>query len=160
MKSLVIFYSQSSNTKLAAKTIAEELKADIMRVEEVNRRSRAGLYFAGGMAAARDKSSDIKPLEINMDDYGRIFLGSPVWAGKPVPAINAFIKNTDFKGKEVVVFFTAGGDKFEKTVQNISQKIENSGGKVVGSFGVSTARNTPSGIERDTLAAIASYGKE
>ena len=159
MKNLVVFYSLSGNTELVANTIAQELKADIFRVEEVNKRRAFFKYITGGYAATRDKCSSIKPVELKIEDYDRVFLGSPAWAAKPVPAINAFIKNTNFANKEVIAFFTMGGKSYEKAARNITPKIESSSGRVIGSFGITTAKSTGDEMVNDTLEAIASYAK-
>ena len=136
MKKLVVFYSLSDNTRVVAKTIAKELKADLCRVEEIRKRNRFLAYLTGSFAAMRDKCSEIKPVALDVHDYDLILLGSPIWASKPVPAINAFISNNVFKNKKVIAFFTMGGTVYEKATKNVTMKIENSSGKVIDSFGI------------------------
>ena len=158
MKKLLVFYSLTGKTEIMAKTIAKELKADHCRVEETRKRNRFLAYITGGYAAIRDKCSEIKPVEFDVHDYDLILLGSPIWASKPVPAINAFINNTDFKNKEVIVFFTMGGTEYKKATNNITVKIEKSSGKVIDSFGVRAKRNSDL-VVKETKKMIKSHLK-
>ena len=158
MKKLVVFYSLTGKTEIVAKTIAKELKADHCRVEEIKKRNRFLAYITGGYAAIRDRCSEIKPVELNVHDYDLILLGSPIWASRPVPAINAFINNTDFKNKEVIAFFTMGGTEYKKATDNITVKIEKSSGKLLDSFGVRAKRNSDA-IVKETKKMIKSHLK-
>ena len=156
MKKLVVFYSLSDNTEIVAKTIAKELKADLYRVEEVKKRNRFLAYLTGSFAAIRNKCSEIKPVVLNVHDYDLIFLGSPIWASRPVPAINAFISNMDFKNKKVIAFFTMGGTQYEKATKNVTMKIEESSGKVIDSFAIRARKNRDI-IVKETKKTIKSH---
>jgi len=154
MKKLVVFYSLSGNTETVAKTIAKELKAELHRVEEIRKRNRFFVYLTGGFAAIRNKCSEIKPVELNLHDYDLIFLGSPTWASRPVPAINAFISNTDFNNKKIIVFSTMGGEEYEKVTKNMTMKIEKSSGKVIDSFAIRVSRKNSDAIVKETKKAL------
>ncbi|MFC2024487.1 flavodoxin family protein [Chloroflexota bacterium] len=158
MKKLVVFYSASGNTEIVAKTIAKDLKADLCRLEEIRKRSRFLTFLVGSFAEMRGKCIDIKPVEFNVHNYDLILLGSPIWASKPVPAINTFIRNTDLKNKEVITFLTMGGTGYEKATNNMTMKIEKSLGKVIDSFGVRATRNSDA-IVKETKKAIKSHLK-
>ena len=137
MKSLVVYYSLTDKTKLAGQAIAEALSAALAEVKERKPRSPGGLtYLTGGVGAFLNRGSAISPIDVDLRQYERIFVGSPVWASRPVPAINALIYGTDFEGRSVIPFFTMGGDNAEKAVTNITAKIEKSHGRVDGSFAI------------------------
>ncbi len=157
MKKLVVFYSLSGNTEIVAKTIAKELKADLYRVEEIRKRNRFLAYLTGSFAAMRDKCSEIKPVALSIHDYDLIFLGSPIWTLRPVPAINAFINDTDFKHKKVIAFFTMGGSGYEKDAKNITVKVEKRSGKVIDSFAIRAGRKNSDAIVKETKKAIKSH---
>jgi len=157
MKKVVVFYSLTGNTRIVAKTIAKELKADLCEVEEVKKRNRFIAYLTGSFAASRDKCSEIKPLTLNVQNYDLILLGSPIWAGRPVPAINAFINNTDFKHKKVILFFTMGGSGYEKAISNIRVKLERKSGMITDSFVVRVGRRKADLIVKETKKAVKSH---
>ena len=139
MKSLVVFYSLTDKTKLVSQAIAESLNAELLEIEETKPRKRGFLtYLTGGYAAIRNKGTDISPINVDLKQYERIFLGSPIWASRPTPAINSFIYANNFEGKNIVPFFTMGGNNSDKALDNIQNKIEKSQGTVIGSFAVKT----------------------
>ena len=156
MKKLVVFYSLSGNTEIVAKTIAKELKADLYRVEEIRKRNRVLAYLTGSFAAMRDKCSEIKPVALNVRDYDLIFLGSPIWASRPVPAINAFINDTNFKNKKVIAFFTMGGSRYVKAINNITVKVEKRSGIITDSFAIRAKKNSDA-IVKETKKTIKSH---
>ena len=38
-------------------------------------------------------------------------VGTPIWAGRPTPAITTYLKKNDLAGKKVAAFFVQGGKK-------------------------------------------------
>jgi flavodoxin len=151
MKSLVVFYSVTDKTKLVSQTIAKALNATLLEIEEAKPRKLKSLtYLSAGFAAIRDKETAINPVNVDLRQYDTIFIGSPIWASRPTPAINSFIYANNFEGKSIVPFFTMGGNNSDKALQNITAKIEKSQGKVIGSFAVKTY-----GISDDQIIARA-----
>jgi len=143
MKMLVVYYSLTGNTEVVAQALARELGADVRRVEDLEKPS-ANWWFmiTGSMSAIRGVESAIKPIDTGLQEYDRVFVGSPVWAGNPSTPINAFIAKADFTGKEVIAFMTMGGDNASGGLKKMSERIEKKGGKIVGSFALSTGKAT------------------
>jgi len=141
MKSLVAYYSLTGNTKLVAQVIAGALNATPIEITETKpRKIRPLVYLIGGFQATTDRGSKINPINIDLKQYERIFIGSPIWNSRPIPAINSFIYQTNFEGLDIIPFFTMGGDNADKALANITAKIEKSQGKVVGSFAIKSYR--------------------
>ena len=138
MKSLVVYYSLTGKTKLAAQAIAEALNATLVEIEERRPIPMPFVYLSGGFRAFMNWGSKIKPVDVDLKQYERVFIGSPMWAYRPAPAINSFIYQTNFEGRSVIPFFTMGGDNSEKALANIKAKIEKRQGKVVGSFAITS----------------------
>ena len=111
MKSLVVYYSRSGNARFVAQTIAAEVGADIEEVIDLKKRSGALGFFSGGSDARRGKETKIAPTTKSPADYDLIIVGTPVWAGRPTPAITTYLKKNDLSGKKVAVFLTQGGKK-------------------------------------------------
>jgi flavodoxin len=106
MKNAVVYYSYDGSTRVAAKIIADKFKADLFELEEVKKRGHSPFSFvAAGFSASVGKGSRLKStFENEMKEYGSIYIGTPIWAGKSVPAVNTFIKKLNPKGKEVILF--------------------------------------------------------
>ena len=158
MKSLVVFYSLTDKTKLVSQAIAESLNAELLEIEETKPRKRWFLtYLTGGYAAIRNKGTDINTMDVDLEQYERIFIGSPVWASRPTPAINSLIYTSNFKDQSIVPFFTMGGNNSDKALRNITTKIERSQGKVIGSFAIKTQGLTDEEIRARAKEAIQDY---
>jgi len=138
MKSLVVYYSLTGKTRLVAQAIAEALNATLLEIEERRPVPMPFVYLSGSFAAFTNRGSKINPIDVDLKQYERIFVGSPVWAYRPAPAINSFIYKTNFEGRSVIPFFTMGGDNAEKALANITTKIEKRQGKVAGAFSITS----------------------
>jgi flavodoxin len=140
MKPLVLFYSLTGKTKLVATGIGKALKAEVKEVEEEKKRSLLGAYLTGSFSAIKEKCSKIKPVNLNWKNFDLIFIGTPVWASKPVPAINAIISAMDLSGKNVVLFATLANSGDQEAIRVLTKAVELKGGKVVNSFTVKTIK--------------------
>jgi flavodoxin len=139
VKPLVVYYSLTGKTKLVAQVIAEALNATLLEIKETKPRKPGPLtYLTGGFAALMNRGSKINPVDVDLKQYERIFIGSPNWGSRPAPAINSFIYQTNFEGRSIIPFFTMGGDNAEKALANITAKIEKRQGKVAGSFAITS----------------------
>jgi flavodoxin len=146
MKSLVVYYSRTGKTRLAAQAIAEALNAPQVEIQETRPIPWPFVYISGGFAAFTNRGRKINPIDVDLKQYERIFIGSPIWNSRPTPAVNSFIYQANFEGRDIVPFFTMGGDNAEKALANITAKIEKSRGKVAGSFAIKSYKVSDEGI--------------
>jgi flavodoxin len=111
VKSLVVFYSRTGNARFVAQTIAAEVGADIEEVIDLKKRSGVIGYLRGGSDAKRGKETEIAPTQKSPADYDLIIVGTPIWSGRPTPAITTWLKKNNLSGKKVAVFFVQGGER-------------------------------------------------
>jgi flavodoxin len=111
LKSLVVYYSRTGNARFAAETIAAEIGADIEEVIDQKKRNGPLGFLTGGSDARRGKETEISPTVKSPAEYDLIIVGTPVWAGRPSPAIATYLKKNNLSGKKVALFFTRGGKK-------------------------------------------------
>jgi flavodoxin len=154
MKSIIIYYSRSRKTAVAAKALANEISADIAEIEDLKTRSGILNYMGASVDAFREIKTNIKPDKINLDEYGLIYIGTPVWAGKPAPAIVTAIDKYNFQGKDVILFATMGSSGGKNTIKRMEEKIEARGGRIITSFSIKTAGKNMHDI-RDEIKSIA-----
>ncbi|NHJ88022.1 MAG: flavodoxin [Asgard group archaeon] len=129
MKSLVIYYSKTGNTKLIAETIASEIKAELLELNpEKDKLASKGfmLYFKGGYQSMTKKKIKLATIETNFDDYDLIFLGTPVWAWRLNPVVRSFLKSYNFTGKKFGLFCCCAGSgtKILAEMKNILKENE------------------------------------
>lgn len=111
MKTLIVYYSYTGNTKKIAEMIQNNIGGDIIRIEPVNPYNGDYNTVAeqGHNEVKQGYMPEIKSLNININNYDTIILGTPVWWYTFAPAVKTFLKNTEFSGKTVYPFATNGG---------------------------------------------------
>ena len=111
MKTLVVYYSYTENTKKIAERIASDLKADIEKL--IPQKAYSSNYDSVVKQAQdevnKDYATPIKPLAHSVSDYDRIILGAPTWWYKMSSPVLAFLKTAELKGKILVPFMTNAG---------------------------------------------------
>ena len=127
MKRLIVYYSLSGNTEEAAKKIAKELGADLLKLETVKAmpKSFAAQIMVGGGQVAFNHIPKLKPLDVDPSSYDEIILGSPIWNSKGVPAVNAFLKDEKAAAKVSSLFFLSGGGEVQKGLTAITKLLPN-----------------------------------
>lgn len=127
MKRIIVYYSLSGNTEEAVKAIAEKLECEILKIDTVKAmpKSFAARILVGGGQVAMNIIPEIKPIEKDLSVYDEIFIGTPIWNSKGVPAINAFLLNEDVCKKVTGLIITSGGGDIDKCVKALESKIPN-----------------------------------
>ena len=115
MKTLVVYYTRTGNSKFAAETIAAELGADIEEVVDLKNRQGRLAYMSCGRDAMSGKETEIAPTKRNTSEYDLIVIAQPVWAWSPTPAIRTYVNKNDLSGKKVALFF--GGENLKQAVE-------------------------------------------
>ncbi len=106
MKTVIVYYSQSNNTRAAAELLSEKIGAQLVELKEKRRGNVLQAVFRLSSQLSGVPWDDIV-------DADKIYLMFPIWAGKSVPAINAFLKDpkTDLRGKDIsLITFQASPD--------------------------------------------------
>lgn len=111
MKTLVVYYSYSGNTKKVVDMIREKKNFDVLEIKPVNDYSDDYQKVVDDEEAKMDMNEiiEIKDINVNLDYYDRILLGTGVWWYKITPAIRSFLNKYDLKDKVIVPFITNGG---------------------------------------------------
>ena len=139
-KVLVLYYSQTSNTKVLAQEIAKRLNADIEEITLEEPYDTAFQATIDRCKADREKGilPEIKPLKLNVADYDTIFLGYPIWFGTYAPPIASLLEKVDLSGKWVMPFCTFGSGGLESSVKDLTEKQPDA--KIMPGYGVRAAR--------------------
>ena len=116
-----------------ARALAKESGADLFRLESVKDYPKKGLmkYFHGGRDASFGYKPDLKETP-DISSYGRVVLGTPVWAGKMSAPLASFIDSADFTGKEVFAVISSMGGPAKKCAEQISAEVQKKGGAFKG----------------------------
>lgn len=137
---LVLYYSQTSNTKAVAEEIAKKLDADIEEIVAVN-------PYDGDFKMTIDRcireqeegiTPEIKPIVADVNKYDIIFIGYPVWFGTYAPPVAAFLDSVDLCGKKLVPFCTFGSGGLESSAADLAKAEPKA--EIISGYGVRAAR--------------------
>lgn len=124
MRTLVVYYTRTGNSKLAAEIIAAELGADVEEVVDLKKRQGRLAYMWCGRDAMSGKETEIAQTKRDPADYDLIVIAQPVWAWSPTPAIRTYVNKNDLSGKKVALFF--GGTNLRDAVEKTKALMPNS----------------------------------
>ena len=139
-KVLVLYYSQTQNTKAVAEEIATRLGADIEEILAVD--SYGTDYHATIERCLKEREEgvtpEIQPVAADISAYDVIFLGYPVWFGTFAPPVSAFLDGADLSGKKIIPFCTFGSGGLDSSIRDI--KARQPEAEVLPGYGVRAAR--------------------
>lgn len=136
-KTLIAYFSWGGNTRTVAKHIHDFIGGDIVEVTQI----------APGELES-DYRPKLKTKVENMDEYGTLIVGTPIWGGHLTPAMKSFLAGYNLSGKYIAPFCTHGGSGTVQSVSDIRSVCPNS--TLLGSLAVyeNRAENSREDIEK------------
>lgn len=118
MKTLVVYFSNSGNTRTVARALAEQFDADIEELREQGSRPLLQVPREGekpdGLSVMKAAmggflrfSSQIEDPRYEPSAYDLVIVGSPIWAGGITPAVRSYLKEHR-RHLQAVAFFCTG----------------------------------------------------
>jgi len=107
MKTLIVFYSKTGNTKKVGIEISKILNADVDEIIDNKKRSGILGFILGGRDALRKKPTTIQNQK-DPSNYDLVVIGTPNWASTMVPAVRTYL--TKYKLKKAAFYCTFGGN--------------------------------------------------
>jgi len=139
-KVLVVFYSQTSNTKQVADIMATQLGADLAEIVPVE--PYDGDFYAtierGKKELDEGTFPEIQPLAVDVANYDVVFLGYPIWFGTYAPPVFTFLNQVDLSGKKIVPFCTFGSGGLDSSVKDLVKAEPEA--EILPGYGVRAAR--------------------
>ena len=135
MKVAIIFYSFTGNTRKVASVIKDFLIKQNVEVKFLELKPKLESKRFVQQAAQSLFAKKVKLVGENIPDISdsdHIFLGTPVWAFAPAPALRSFIQDCEtLRGKKICLFATYGSglgkkkclDKMESLLSKKAKSI-------------------------------------
>ena len=162
MKTAVVYYSWSGNTRFAAETITKKAGADIFEI-------KAEKPYNGDFGKCCDEAKPecsgkklrpIKPIEgLDLAKYDVVFVGTPNWWGTMAPPVRTWATQSKdaLKGKKVCLFQTHGGGGMQRVGSEFAEVIGDAA-KVLTpkAFGGSSIKSSVAALEAFVSERMAS----
>jgi Flavodoxin len=139
LKTIIVYYSLDGNTRQAAETLAGLIEADLCEIQPVKPIKSDGkptfrVLMRGGRQVTFGLCPKIRDFTVDLGEYDRIILGTPVWAGKCASFVRTFAKKYAKQhslSEKVTAVFTLSGsgenakciDDLRKLLPNISETV-------------------------------------
>lgn len=130
-RDLVAYFSAQGNTKAVAERIAELTGADIYRIEAAE--PYAENPYDDSDRIQYEAYNDLRPAVANLpsqewiNQYDRIYVGSPCWWHQPAMVVCTFLEAYDLSHHVVIPFFTYGATTYlNESMQKIYRCTPNS----------------------------------
>ena len=128
VKTAVIYFSWSGNTRFAAETIAKKTGADLF---EIKAETPYNSNFNKCCDEAKPecygkKLRPIKPIAgLDLAKYDVVFVGTPNWWGTMAPPVRTWVTQSKdaLKGKTVCLFQTHGGGGMQRVGKDFAEAI-------------------------------------
>ena len=110
MKSIIVYFTHSGNTELAAKKLAEVTGSPIVRILPAEPYTAEDVDWVNEQSRCTQEHLNqtlrpaIKPLDVDFSQGSAAF---PIWWHEEPAIIRTFLDTTDLKGKELYPFCTS-----------------------------------------------------
>lgn len=121
MRTLVVYYSRSGNTRKLGRAIARALECD--EAEIVDRKKRSGFlgFIASSIDALKRGAADIEDTGKDPVDYDLVIIGTPVWAWSVSAPVSTYLEHVKDTLPEVAFFLTTDMTGIERTFRKMGE---------------------------------------
>ena len=110
MSITTIFYSHSGITRGIAQHIHDACGGGLVEVKPVKPYTKITAYSQGCLKAMKGECDTITPVSIDVSESDVIVIGTPVWASRAAPPVNAAVEAlTGCEGKTAILSATCKG---------------------------------------------------
>lgn len=160
MKPAIIFTSYTGTTHNIAEQVHDACGGDLIEVKSWDLMSRVFMYMARFSPDMQVRNDGVQPTAIDVSDYDLVVIGTPVWMGKPTPAIRKTIAAlTGCSGKPAVIFATCGEDP-GTTLSVLFADVEAKGMTVAGQLSLNTAEIADGTVQKDLIKRVRELGSD
>lgn len=106
LRSAVVYYTLTGNTRSIAEAIAAEIGADLIELKTRRDMRKLGIlaYVIEGFQAIFKITPALVPLDKVPGDHDVLFIGTPVWASRLAPAVRALLKRFRIVDRKMAFF--------------------------------------------------------
>lgn len=120
MKTLIVFFSLTGNTRKIAQAISDELNGTLEEIQDTRNRNGIAGYLLSIMEALFKKRSKIQEVKHDPSAYDLVIIGTPVWAFNISSPVRTYLeqKKNSINAAAFFVTCTASGGK--KVLQDMT----------------------------------------
>ncbi|MDD3027222.1 MAG: hypothetical protein PHI41_04125 [Erysipelotrichaceae bacterium] len=150
-KTIIVYYSSTGNTYMIAKYLHDQLDWEMVAVSLKKPLRLKGFfkYLYGGFMAISGCRPKLDNIEVDWDEFDRIIIASPIWAGRMAPAIRSLIESKVFANKDIYFLYTNEGGA--KNIPRSARKIISANNQLKGTFSCRDVAKNYEQVKKEAL---------
>lgn len=131
MNLLIIYYSREGSTAQIARGLAQATGGTLRELVDSRKMANGGMFRAL-LATLFNLGTTLVNPDYTVEPYDALVIMTPVWIGKPTPAVTTFIGNAALKGKKVFIVAVGGTAANPGAIAKLEKRLTARGASVVG----------------------------
>lgn len=125
---LVAYFSATSNTRAVAEKIAALTGGDLYEIVPAQPYTNEDLDWRNSQSRSSQEMDDpdarpeIAGSPVEMDGYGTLYLGYPIWHGQAPRILSTFVESCDLEGVRVIPFCTSGSSGIGSSADSLAEQ--------------------------------------
>ena len=125
---LVAYFSATGNTRAVAEKIAALTGGDLYEIVPAQPYTSEDLDWRNSQSRSSQEMDDpdarpeIAGIPVEMDGYGTLYLGYPIWHGQAPRILSTFVESCDLEGVRVIPFCTSGSSGIGSSADSLAEQ--------------------------------------
>ena len=125
---LVAYFSATGNTRAVAEKIAALTGGDLYEIVPAQPYTNEDLDWRNSQSRSSQEMDDpdarpeIAGSPVEMDGYGTLYLGYPIWHGQAPRILSTFVESCDLEGVRVIPFCTSGSSGIGSSANSLAEQ--------------------------------------
>jgi len=124
MKSVVLYFSRTGNSKRIAQKIADRAGVEIAEISDDKKWGGIIGFIRGGFYSVNMKTTNpsVTPA-VDLNAFDKVIFVSPMWASNVAPAVYSYIKKEKDNIKELHLLINSGGIPTDDSITRIETSV-------------------------------------
>ena len=125
---LVAYFSATGNTQAVAEKITALTGGDLYEIVPAQPYTSEDLDWRNSQSRSSQEMDDpdarpeIAGSPVEMDGYGTLYLGYPIWYGQAPRILSTFVESCDLEGMRVIPFCTSGSSGIGSSADSLAEQ--------------------------------------
>ena len=120
MKTLIVFFSLTGNTRKIAQAISDELNGTLEEIQDTRNRNGIAGYLLSIIEALFKKRSKIQEVKHDPSAYDLVIIGTPVWAFNISSPVRTYLEQKKKSINAAAFFVTCTASGGKKVLQDMT----------------------------------------
>lgn len=120
MKTLIVFFSLTGNTRKIAQAISDELNGTLEEIQDTRNRNGIAGYLLSIIEALFKKRSKIQEVKHDPSVYDLVIIGTPVWAFNISSPVRTYLEQKKKSINAAAFFVTCTASGGKKVLQDMT----------------------------------------